>query len=157
MHKYLIVFTTILGILLIDSSGAQSVFNLEADSATYNKDTGVAIYHGNVKITQGDILLEGDMVEVHMVDDEVQKLISTAKPSRLIREEDSHTMKAEAMRIEYQVDTGMIDLLGKVKITEADKLLVGDHAVYDVDKKVINMKKSKNRVKLILKPKQETP
>ena len=143
-------------LMLSPSSHAQSVFNLEADSATYNKETGIAIYQGNVKISREDIVLEGDTVEVQMVDNEMQKLIATAKPSRLVRREDDYVMKAQALRIEYQIDSGIVDLRGKVRISEDDKLLVGDHAIYDINKKIVKMKKSKNRVKLILKPKQKT-
>ena len=131
---------------------ADEALELEADSASYNNKTGIAIYRGNVKISQGDIILEGDIVEVHTVDNKITKLIATASPSRLTRRDGQQMIAAEAQRIEYEMTQGIIDFLGKVKIKEADKLLTGDHAIYDVQKKTVNMTKQENRVKLIIQP-----
>ena len=147
----------LIAILTASIIHAEPALELEADSASYDNKTGVAIYHGNVKISQGDITLEGDVVEVHTVDEKVTKLIATANPSRLIRRDQQQTIAAEAQRIEYKLSHGMVDFLGQVKIKEADKLLTGDHAIYDIKKKTINMQKKKNRVKLIIQPKTKTP
>ena len=140
-----------------DISRADDALELEADSASYDNKTGVAIYHGNVKISQGNIVLKGDVVEVHTVDDEVSKLIATADPSQLIRRDEQHAIEAEAQRIEYKVAEGIVDFLGKVKIKEAGKLLTGDHATYDIRKKTVDMEKKENRVRLIIQPKTKTP
>ena len=140
-----------------DISRADDALELEADSASYDNKTGVAIYHGNVKISQGNIVLRGDVVEVHTVDDEVSKLIATADPSQLIRRDEQHAIEAEAQRIEYKVAEGIVDFLGKVKIKEAGKLLTGDHATYDIRKKTVDMEKKENRVRLIIQPKTKTP
>ena len=102
-------------------------------------------------------MLKGDMVEVHTVDDEVSKLIATANPSRLIRQDQQNALEAEAQRIEYKMTEGIVDFLGKVKIKEAGKLLTGDHAIYDIQKKTVDMKKKENRVRLIIQPKAKTP
>ena len=138
-------------------SYADDALELEADSANYNNKTGVAVYRGNVKISQGNIVLKGDVVEVHTVDDEVNKLIATAKPSRLIRQDEEHAIEAEAQRIEYKTAEGIVDFWGQVKIKEAGKLLTGDHATYDIREKTIDMEKKENRVKLIIQPKAKTP
>ncbi len=140
-----------------DISRADDALELEADSASYDNKTGVAIYHGNVKISQGNIVLKGDVVEVHTVDDEVSKLIATADPSQLIRRDEQHAIEAEAQRIEYKVAEGIVDFLGKVKIKEAGKLLTGDHATYDIRKKTVDMEKKENRVRLIIQPKTKIP
>ena len=140
-----------------DISRADDALELEADSASYDNKTGVAIYHGNVKISQGNIVLKGDVVEVHTVDDEVSKLIATADPSQLIRRDEQHAIEAEAQRIEYKVAEGIVDFLGKVKIKEAGKLLTGDHATYDIRKKTVDLEKKENRVRLIIQPKTKTP
>ena len=140
-----------------DISRADDALELEADSASYDNKTGVAIYHGNVKSSQGNIVLKGDVVEVHTVDDEVSKLIATADPSQLIRRDEQHAIEAEAQRIEYKVAEGIVDFLGKVKIREAGKLLTGDHATYDIRKKTVDMEKKENRVRLIIQPKTKTP
>ena len=138
-------------------SRADDALELEADSASYDNKTGVAIYHGNVKISQGNIVLKGDVVEVHTVDDEVSKLIATDDPSLLIRQDEQHAIEAEAQRIEYKMAEGIVNFLGKVKIKEAGKLLTGDHATYDIRKKTVDMKKRENRVRLIIQPTTKTP
>ena len=150
----LLFIAMLVAMLVVD---AEQALELEADSASYNNQTGVAVYHGNVKISQGDITLEGDVVEVHTVDEKVTKLIATASPSRLIRRDQQQTIEAEAQRIEYKVSQGIVDFLGQVKIKEAGKLLTGDYAIYDVEKKTVNMQKKQNRVKLIIQPETKTP
>ena len=158
MLKNIIATTLLLTVLFTEGTAhSAEALELEADSASYNNQTGVAVYHGNVKISQGDIVLEGDVVEVHSVDDKITKLIATANPSRLLRRDKQQTIEAEAHRIEYEITQGIVDFIGQVKIKEADKLLTGDHAVYDIEKKTINMKKQKNRVKLIIQPETKTP
>lgn len=154
--KHLIVALLIL-IVSAPATHAAEALELEADSADYNKQTGVAVYRGNVKISRGDIKLEGDVVEVHTVDNEVTKLIATANsnPSRLMRGEQQQMIKAEAQRIEYKVPQGIVDFSGRVKIKEADRLLTGDHAIYHVGEKTVTMKKKKNRVKLTIEPKKK--
>ncbi|MBC6413531.1 MAG: lipopolysaccharide transport periplasmic protein LptA [Chromatiales bacterium] len=147
-----LLLTTIAGGVI---GQAKDALELEADSVSYNNRTGVAIYRGNVKISQGDITLEGDMVEVHTVDDKVSKLIATANPSRLTRRDQQQTIAAEAQRIEYKVQQGIVDFLGQVKIKEESKLLTGDYAIYDIEKKTVNMQKKKNRVRLIIQPETE--
>ena len=150
----------VIGFMLLFSeyiAYANDALELEADSANYNNQTGIAIYHGNVKISQGNIVLEGDVVEVHTVDNEVTKLIATADPSRLVRRDEQHMIEAEAQRIEYKMTQGIVDFLGRVKIKEAGKLLTGDHAIYDIEKKTVNMEKKNNRVKLIIQPETKTP
>ena len=148
-------------LLILISAGhithAEDALELEADSASYDNKTGVAIYQGNVKISQGNIVLKGNVVEVYTVDNEVTKLIATANPSQLIRRDQQHTLEAEAQRIEYKMTQGIVDFLGKVKIKESGKILTGDHATYDIQKKTIDMKKKKNRVKLIIQPKTKVP
>ena len=156
-HNIVVAMLCLVLVSAGDISHADEALELEADSASYNNETGVAIYHGNVKISQGDIVLKGDVVEVHTVDDEVSKLIATANPSRLIRRDEQNAIEAEAQRIEYKMAEGIVDFLGKVKIKDAGKLLTGDHAIYDIQKKTIDMKKKENRVKLIIQPKAKTP
>ena len=148
-------------LLILMSAGhitrAEEALELEADSASYDNKTGVAIYQGNVKISQGNMVLKGNVVEVYTVDNEVIKLIATANPSRLIRRDQQHTIEAEAQRIEYKMTQGIVDFLGEVKIKESGKLLTGDHATYDIQKKTVDMEKNRNRVKLIIQPKAKVP
>ncbi len=125
---------------------------LEADSVLYNEETGISVYRGNVKIVQGEITLRGDTVEVFTKDGAISKLISTASPSRLVRRGKNQALRAEALRIEYLADEGIIDLRGEARIEDGWKSLSGDHVIYDTQKKIVKATKEKNRVKLTLRP-----
>ena len=125
---------------------------LEADSVLYNEETGISVYRGNVKIVQGEITLRGDTVEVFTKDGAISKLISTASPSRLVRRGKNQALRAEALRIEYLADEGIIDLRGEARIEDDWKSLSGDHVIYDTQKKIVKATKEKNRVKLTLRP-----
>ncbi|MDD9805984.1 MAG: lipopolysaccharide transport periplasmic protein LptA [Gammaproteobacteria bacterium] len=130
---------------------------LEADSVVYNEETGISVYRGNVKIVQGEITLKGDTVEVFTKDGAISKLVATAGPSRLVRRRDGQTLRAEALRIEYRADEGIMDLRGKARIADGWKALSGDHIVYDARKKIVKATKDKNRVRLTLRPDKKEP
>ena len=126
---------------------------VEADSVTFNEKTGVSVYHGDVKIVRGAMTLHGDAVEVSTKDGAVSRLVSTAKPSRLVRgDARGRTLHAEAHRIEYQAAQGIIDLRGAARIYDDRKSLAGDHIIYDTRKKIVKAVKDKNRVRLTLQP-----
>ena len=128
---------------------------VEADSVTFNENTGVSVYHGNVKIVRGEITLRGDAIEVFTKDGAVSRLISTARPSRLVRNAPERTLRAEARRIEYQAAQGIIDLRGAARIHDDRKSLTGDHIIYDTRKKIVKAMKGENRVKLTLQPEKK--
>lgn len=130
---------------------------LEADNVVYNEETGISVYRGNVRIVQGEITLKGDTIEVITKDGAISKLISTASPSRLVRRRDGQTLRAEALRIEYRADEGVMDLRGKARIADGWKSLSGDHIVYDARKKIVKATKDKNRVRLTLRPDKQEP
>ncbi len=143
--------------LYSDPSAQESVRTLEveADSVTFNENTGVSVYHGNVKIVRGEMTLHGDAVEVFTKDGAISRLVSTAKPSRLVRDAPGRTLHAEAHRIEYQAIQGIIDLRGAARIRDDWKSLTGDHIIYDTRKKIVKATKDKNRVRLTLQPEKK--
>ena len=128
---------------------------VEADSVTFNEKTGVSVYRGDVKIVRGEITLRGDVIEVLTKDGAISKLVSTAKPSRLVRNDPERTLHAEALRIEYRAAQDIMDLRGAARIRDNWKSLRGDHIIYDVRKKIVKATKEKNRVKLTLRPEKQ--
>ena len=134
---------------------SEQTLEVEADSVTFNENTGVSVYRGDVKIVRGEITLRGDAIEVLTKDGAVSRLISTAKPSRLVHNEPERTLRAEALRIEYQAAQGIIDLRGAARIHDDRKSLAGDHIIYDTRKKIVKAMKGENRVKLTLQPEKK--
>ena len=148
--------TAALCVALCGAATAQQngqTLEVEADSVTFNEKTGVSVYHGDVKIVRGEMTLHGDTIEVSTKDGAVSRLVSTAKPSRLVRgDAQGRTLHAEAHRIEYQAAPGIIDLRGAARIYDDWKSLAGDHIIYDTRKKIVKAVKDKNRVRLTLQP-----
>ncbi len=141
-----------IGLLTALACAAESPpINLEADEASYNHESGISIYRGNVKVTSGDITLTGDTVEVFASEGEVTKAIASAKPSRFAQRDGDNVLKAEALKIEYHLVDNIIKLTGKVRIIDNDKTFSGEHVIYNIGKKTFVAKKQKKRIKLNLR------
>lgn len=143
---------TAIALLMASAPAAESPpINLEADEASYNHESGISIYRGNVKITSGNITLTGDEVKVFTADGEISKVIASAKPSRFTQRDNDNILKAEAARIEYHLVDNIIKLRGNVRVIDKDKTFSGEHVVYNIDRKTFVAKKQKRRIRLNLR------
>ena len=54
---------------------------IEADSAELDDKKGISIYKGNVKVTQGTLVLTGEIMTVHNNGDDISKVIVEGSPA----------------------------------------------------------------------------
>ena len=53
---------------------------IDADSVTFNKSAGKAVYHGNVSITQGTLKIQAAHIEINAPNNKVISIIATGSP-----------------------------------------------------------------------------
>ena len=125
---------------------------LEADSVHYDKNTGNSLYRGNVVVTRKGLRLTGDEVKVFSKDGEYRRIVARARPAtfrnRLARDE----VEAEADVIEYDLKRRIIVFHGRARVDDGEKVLRGEHIVYDLDRKIVNATKRNGRVRLTIEP-----
>lgn len=112
----------------------QQPLEINADSTDGTLGDGRAQLRGNVLIRQGSLLIQADTAEVEKVGGRVREVILTGTPVHLEQEiEQQGRVQATADRIEYQVATGLVTLLGRADVDHPQYRVSGDVLKYDLN------------------------
>lgn len=131
-----------------------------ADHMQMNIDSGRSVYTGNVKISQGELVLTGNKVVLETLDQDLENMTVTGKPARynhLTKEGES--IKAQSEVMVYTASQNKLVMTINAHLVQPDHKLSSQRIVYDTEKRVViagnNNKspKTKNeRVKITLTP-----
>ena len=163
MRNALVVVLTLLGagvsgpVVALSSDRNQPMY-IEADRADIDDKTGVSVYRGNVKITQGTLQLTAEELTVHSKDGEIVKAIAVGQPATFRQRPDgkAQDVEAESLRMEYFAAEQKITLLNKAEVRQAGDTFRSDKIHYDIAKDVVNAGGSGSpgeRVRITIQPK----
>lgn len=140
-----------------DDSGQP--IHVEADAAELNETTGVGVYRGNVRITQGSMVLTADEVTVIAPDRDLQKVIARSggpgeKSTFRQLTDAGEEITAEARRMEYEPDGNQIILLHDVVLRRAANRFTAERIVYHIDRQIVDAgdPRGEARVEMTLVP-----
>ena len=120
--------------LLALESDRKQALEVSADSTEGTLGDGTAVLYGNVVIRQGSMLVKADVAEIEKVDGRVRRVILTGEPVHLEQEiEEEGLVQAEALRIEYEVATGIITLSGAATVNHPQYHVSGEMLKYDMN------------------------
>ena len=147
------------------TSDSKQPLHLEADSAKINNDTGVSVYTGNVKVSQGSMQLLGHIVTIYFKKNKIVKVVSVGDRKHRAfyteeQEQDKGHIKAWGDTIIYNVGSGTIDLQHHAKVTRPGEMFTGDFIVYNKQAQTVNARSSegnKQRVQIVLQSKSDSP
>lgn len=132
---------------------------IEADRAELNDADGVSIYRGNVKVTQGTLVLTGETMTVYNKGNDVNKVIMDGKPATYKQRPDDkdQDVRARALRMEYTINPEYIILLKEAEVEQEGNTLHSERIEYDVanDKVNAGTDKPNDRVRIVIQPKTE--
>ena len=97
----------------------QAPVQIAADFADFNHGQGVAIYHGNVAISQGTRQFSGDTVRIYLnADNQVEKIVAVGAPATFqhLPSTDAAKAIATAKHIEFETRTDQLLLLDNARI-----------------------------------------
>ena len=103
---------------------------ISADSLSIDRDSGTAIFQGNVLIGQGSLRIAAGRVLV-VYDDvsgDITRLSMTGGITLATEDE-----QAEATSAEYDLDSGDLILTGEVLLTQGQSALSADRMIVNVD------------------------
>ena len=121
------------------SDDATKPINIKADSAEINDATGISIYRGNVKITQGSMQLTGEKVILETANKKVQKIIAEGNLSTFKQTtDDGKLINAEAEKMVYKINANEIVLTNNAKLTESGNTFSSDRIVFYTDKEIVS-------------------
>ena len=111
----------------------QQPLEVQADATDGTLGDGKAVLTGKVVIRQGSLLVQADVAEVEKVEGRVRRVILTGKPVQLQQEiEEQGLVTAKALKIEYEVATGIITLSGAADVVHPQYQIRGETLIYDM-------------------------
>ena len=156
IFSMLIIFYSSLAVS-IDSDKDKPIF-LESDSAKWDENSQKSTYRGNVVVTQGTMLLTGDLLVVTSKNNEINNMVITGKKSTYKQQTQSgKIVNGEAYEIQYFVENSKIIFLNNAVLTQSNNVVKSNKIIYVTDSEniIAGDKKGKSRVKMTIEPKRE--
>ena len=120
-------------------------------SETFSRGTNVAVFHGNVEISDARGRMSCQMVTIVSA--------GTNQVQRVIAEDgvriEQPGLIATGSRAEYDVATGLVHLTGEPQLMSDDKSLRAEAFVIDRNKNTFSVSPGKYRIEMQMKPKQQ--
>ncbi len=138
------------------SSDREQPMLIEADRAELDDARGISIYRGNVKVTQGTLVLTGDIMTVYNKGDDVEKVIMEGKPATYRQRPDNKDkdVRAKALHMEYFTNPEKIILTKQAEVVQEGDVLSSERIEYDVptDKVNAGTDQPDERVRITIQP-----
>ncbi|PKM05101.1 MAG: lipopolysaccharide transport periplasmic protein LptA, partial [Gammaproteobacteria bacterium HGW-Gammaproteobacteria-5] len=132
--------------------------DIEADAldGTLDED-GTANLKGNVHITQGTMDVYADLATITRVAGDFNRVVFQGKPAKLNQINDDGTqMRAQAQRIDYNVDTDIVVLTGAVVVEQERGTLRGERVTYNLTSGELDSGGNGGRIQMKILPKDKT-
>ena len=156
MNKIIIIltiifFTTNTFALLAD---AKQSIEVEADSVMVDEISGFNEFIGNAEVRQGSLLMTADLIQVQTNIDGVETMKATGtvdNPAKYIQSQENQArfIEATATLITYDVNEGMIFLVGNAYLIQGFDSFSGDKLTYDIDNDKVIVKGSEDGTKRV--------
>ncbi|MGB0899562.1 MAG: lipopolysaccharide transport periplasmic protein LptA [Psychrobium sp.] len=134
--------------------------HISADSQNIDLGKSVAIYKGNVKITQGSIEISADYLEIFNHGKRGEEvMVFSGKPAQFSQTmDDGASIAAKAQNIRFERANNLIKMSSDVAVRWGENTLSGDAISYDIVKRILDADgnpKNDEQVKNILQPKED--
>jgi lipopolysaccharide export system protein LptA len=138
------------------SSDREQPMLIEADRAELDDSKGISTYRGNVKVTQGTLLLTGDIMTVYNKGNDVEKVIMEGQPATYRQRPDDKDkdVRASALHMEYYTNPEKIILIKQAEVEQEGDVLRSERIEYDVptDKVNAGTDQPNERVRITIQP-----
>ena len=111
---------------------------ISADYMSFNIESGNSVYTGNVKITQGKLLLTGDKITVKQEDNILKRVTVVGKPARYNHiTEVGEPISAESEQMDYIASQNKLILTVNAILEQPDHRVSSQTIIYDTQKRII--------------------
>lgn len=147
-------------------SDREQPIHVQADSAELDDRQGVAVYHGNVVITQGTMKITGDTVTITQdAKGDIEVFTSVGKPAYYEQKPavDKELVKAYGLTIQYFAKNERIVLIDQAKVIQQGNTFEGEKIVYDTRRQIVNAGRANGsaittprpRIDMVIQPKSK--
>lgn len=130
--------------------------NIDAGAQEGTLDgNSVNVLSGGVTITQGTLDIRANRADIHQRSGEVQRAVLTGAPVVLKQTmDDGSPMTARASKVDYNMQTEVVTLTGKVSIEQPRGTMTGERVIYNMRSgRVDSGGEGGGRVKMTIQPK----
>jgi lipopolysaccharide export system protein LptA len=140
-HRFRLLAGLLVFCLQAGSHAAETVEKIviNADHLHLNIETGYSVYTGNVRISQGALVLTGDKVTLKQdSNNEIEEMTVDGKPARYNHvTEKGEPIKAESEHMVYNASQNQLIMTVNARLKQPDQQLSSQKIVYDTLKKII--------------------
>ncbi len=136
--------------------------HVSADSASIDEKSGRTIYLGDVKITQGTLLIEAERVELERGEKGVERVTAFGKQAHFRQKPDTDKPYTDAWgdTIIYKVEKEHLTLQKNAKVISDKDTFTGSRILYNLKTSVVDAYSdgkdgSSGRVEMIIQPKKD--
>ena len=150
MNKLLILLMAFVASLVLAlPEDKKQPIEIEAQSVIVDETTGFSEFSGNAEVRQGSLLLLAELIQVQTNNEEVVSMIakgSLEKPAKYVQsqENQSRFIEASATLITYDVNAGMIFLVGNARLVQGFDSFSGNTLNYDINNDKVVVKGSED-------------
>ena len=150
MNKLLILLIAFVASLVFAlPEDSRQPIEIEAQSVVVDETTGFNEFSGDAEVRQGSLLLLAELIQVQTSNEEVVSMIakgSIEKPAKYTQSQENQArfIQATATQITYDVDEGMIYLVGNAYLVQGFDSFSGDTLSYDVNNDKVVVKGSED-------------
>ena len=146
-----IFFTTFVFALPED---AKQPIEIEAESVIVDEISGFNEFSGNAEVRQGSLLMTAELIQVQTSTDGVETMKATGtvdNPAKYIQSQENQArfIEATATLITYDVNEGMIFLVGNAYLIQGFDSFSGDTLTYDINNDKVIVKGSEDGTKRV--------
>ena len=159
-------FSLLSGLANALPSDSSQPINIQADSAEMDDKRGVAIFRGDVIITQGTLKITGDTVTISLnKSGDIDVFTSLGKPAYYEQQPstDKEIIQAYGLMIQYFANNEKIIILDQAKVIQQGNTFRGEKIVYDTQKQIVTAGRGKQgtittpspRINMVIQPKNK--
>ena len=131
------------------SEDAKQPIEIEAESVIVDEASGFNEFSGNAEIRQGSLLMTAELIQVQTNAEGVEKMKATGtldNPAKYIQSQENQArfIEATAKKITYDVNEGMIFLVGNAYLIQGFDSFSGDSLTYDINNDKVIVKGSED-------------
>ena len=161
--RNMVVFSTLLLLpslsWAVKSDASQPVL-IDADSVTFNKSAGKAVYQGNVSIKQGTLKIHAARIEINAPNNKIISIVATGFPLKVEQRMDNGKLaKGKAKQMRYLVEKKRLILSGNAVLSQGGDQFSSHYIEFSTltgALKAGNTKNNKSRVHAIFHPANKT-
>lgn len=133
------------------SKSSSMPIDLVADKGSYDQLAGLAVYEGNVRVTQGISTIWADKITIILKNNAAESVEAIGKPVKFEYLGDKQPIKGQGQKAIYNVVEKIITLSGEAVVTQGEDVIKGSQLTYHLDKELIKG----DRVKMTFLPKND--